>query len=112
MSTPKRSYRAECDPEQVMAALDALVREALDESRSRLDTWAALAEHNRWHADWQTRKARQWSLLSEWALATGIPEVVRRAIFLAEHHCITEALRAEARANQCERKANGRQAVA
>ncbi|MDQ2709324.1 MAG: hypothetical protein M3Z25_17585 [Actinomycetota bacterium] len=99
-----RAYPPDCDPDQVAAELDRLWDEFTAQPRVG-GSWAVLAGAARWTQSWQTRRAAQWSRLGVWARATGQPHAVWRAILAAEHHCVTTALRAQARAVKCEREA-------
>lgn len=91
--------RPECEPEQVAAALDALWVEAR-ERPAQVTRLADLDGYMRWCVGWHERVRHQWGLLGEWAVASGQPRVVWRAILQAEWQASCEVLKAEVHARK------------
>lgn len=108
MTTAKARYRAECAPERVAAELDRLWsqhRRYPSSADAAALAWPVIVEWDRWRIGWHLAFQRQWSLLGEWARATGQPRAVQRAIWTAEHEASTAAIRAEADLVESERHA-------
>ncbi|GAA5160693.1 hypothetical protein GCM10023321_43800 [Pseudonocardia eucalypti] len=111
--TGQTRVRPECTPERVEAAVDALYLEA--KSRPQLGktpSWGELVEAARWRMDWYERLRVQWGRLGEWALLTGQPHVVWRAILDAEWLASNRVLEAEADVVQRQRAAAAKAARA
>ncbi|GAA5159828.1 hypothetical protein GCM10023321_41490 [Pseudonocardia eucalypti] len=105
--------RPECTPEQVGTAVDALYTEARNRPRpEETPSWEELIEAARWRMDWYERLRVQWGRLGEWALLTGQPHVVWRAVLDAEWLASSRVLEAEADVVQRQRAAAAKAARA
>lgn len=109
-SSGRRRYRAECSPARVGVALAGLCDELVEQPFDRptgdeAQCYAELAARARWRIGWHERVRDQWSRLGAWCLATGQPDAVVRAVFHAEWTASSDALAAEVRATEYERRA-------
>lgn len=106
MTNKTARARPECTPERVGSAVDALYLEARNRPHpDGTPSWEELVEAARWRMDWYERLRVQWGRLGEWALLTGQPHVVWRAILDAEWLASSRALEAEGDVVQRQRAA-------